>query len=83
MQLRSWQDAGFLSVEKNQLINTIEVKQLPKERMIIQSQEHHATEIVAGCRLPECRKKSTPLSTLTTLTTEKLEKELCTEEEHA
>ena len=51
--------------------------------MIIQSQEHYATEIVAGCRLPECRKKSTPLSTLTTLTTEKLEKELCTEEEHA
>jgi hypothetical protein len=39
----------------------IEVKQLPKERMITLSQEHYATEIVAG-RLPECREKSTPIS---------------------
>jgi hypothetical protein len=54
-------------------------KQLPKERMIILpvSQEHYATEIVAGCRLPECRRRDAtlpechipPLSTLTTLTT--------------
>ena len=29
----------------------IEVKQLPKERMITLSQEHYATEIVAGCSL--------------------------------
>ena len=59
----------------------IEVKQLPKERMIILSQEHYATEIVAGCRLPECREKSTPLSIPTTLTAE--QNELCTKEEHA
>ena len=59
----------------------IEVKKLPKERMIILCQENYATEIVAGCRLPECRKKSNPLSIMTTLTEE--QKEQCTKEEHA
>jgi hypothetical protein len=59
----------------------IEVKQLPKEKMIILSQEHYAKEIVAGCRLPECREKSTPLSIPMNLTTE--QQESCTEEEHA